>query len=110
MFLNQVIKASTDLEPMILLSFLKETEVRLGRQETFRFGPRLIDIDILFYDDLILDSPTLTIPHQRITERAFILIPLTEIAPDLLHPALGKTIQQLKNGVESNSVELFRSG
>jgi 2-amino-4-hydroxy-6-hydroxymethyldihydropteridine diphosphokinase len=108
-FLNQVIKASTDLEPLVLLTFLKESEVRLGRQETFRFGPRLIDLDILFYDNLVLDSATLTIPHSRIAERAFILVPMAEIAPDLLHPVLGKTIQQLKGGVDSSNVELFRS-
>lgn len=108
-FLNQVIKASTDLEPLVLLTFLKESEIRLGRQETFRFGPRLIDLDILFYDNLVLDSATLTIPHSRIAERAFILVPMAEIAPDLLHPVLGKTIQQLKGGVDSSNVELFRS-
>jgi 2-amino-4-hydroxy-6-hydroxymethyldihydropteridine diphosphokinase len=108
-FLNQVIKGNTDLEPLVLLAFLKETEVRLGRQETFRFGPRLIDLDILFYDDLVMDTPALTIPHPRIAERAFILVPLAEIAPDLPHPVLRKTIQQLKTGVDSSSVELFRS-
>jgi 2-amino-4-hydroxy-6-hydroxymethyldihydropteridine diphosphokinase len=108
-FLNQVIKANTDLEPLLLLAFLKETEIRLGRKETFRFGPRLIDLDILFYDDLVLETPTLSIPHPRITERAFILVPLAEIAPDLPHPVLGKSIQQLKAGVDSSSVELYRS-
>jgi 2-amino-4-hydroxy-6-hydroxymethyldihydropteridine diphosphokinase len=81
----------------------------MGRQETFRFGPRLIDLDILFYDDLVLDTPKLTIPHSRITERAFVLIPLTEIAPDLYHPIFGKTIQQLKTSVDTSSVELFQS-
>ena len=108
-FLNQVISAQTNLEPLSLLTFLKDTELRLGRRETFRFGPRLIDLDILFYDDLVLDTPTLTIPHPRIAERAFILIPLAEIAPDLPHPGLHKSIQQLKTGVDSSSVELFRS-
>jgi 2-amino-4-hydroxy-6-hydroxymethyldihydropteridine diphosphokinase len=109
LFLNQVIKANTELEPMLLLTYLKETEVRLGRQETFRFGPRLIDLDILFYDDLVINTLSLTIPHPRIAERAFILIPLAEIAPDFLHPVLGKSIQQLKTGVDSNSVEMYRS-
>lgn len=108
-FLNQVIKAATDLEPLDLLAFLKSTEVQMGRQETFRFGPRLIDLDILFFDDLILETPTLTIPHPRIAERAFILVPLAEIAPDLLHPVLEKSIQQLKTGVDSSSVEFYRS-
>ena len=108
-FLNQVISANTDLEPSVLLTFLKDTEVRLGRQQTFRFGPRLIDLDILFYDSLVLETSSLTIPHPRIAERAFILIPLAEIAPDLVHPVLGKSIQLLKNDVESSSVELYRS-
>jgi len=108
-FLNQIIKADTVLEPLDLLSFLKETEVILGRKETFRFGPRLIDLDIIFYDDLVFKTPRLTIPHPRIAERAFILIPLAEIAPDLYQPVLGKTIQQLKTDVDPSSVELFQS-
>jgi 2-amino-4-hydroxy-6-hydroxymethyldihydropteridine diphosphokinase len=108
-FLNQIIKADTVLEPLDLLKFLKETEVILGRQETFRFGPRLIDLDIIFYDDLVIKTPKLTIPHPRIAERAFILIPLAEIAPDLYHPVLGKTIQQLKIDVDPSSIELFQS-
>ncbi len=108
-FLNQVIKAETSLEPFKLLVFLKEIEVAMGRQETFRFGPRLIDLDILFYDDLVLDTPNLTIPHPRILERAFVLIPLAEIAPDLHHPIFNKTIQELKTSVDPSSIELFQS-
>jgi 2-amino-4-hydroxy-6-hydroxymethyldihydropteridine diphosphokinase len=108
-FLNQVLKASTTLNPSDLLAFLKETELALGRQETFRFGPRLIDIDILFYDDLVLETPKLTIPHPRIAERAFVLVPLAEIAPELYHPVSGRTIQQLKTDVDASSVELFQS-
>lgn len=106
-FLNQVIKGDTSLEPFELLAFLKEIEVLLGRQETFRFGPRIIDLDILFYDDLILDTPTLTIPHPRIAERAFVLIPLAEIDPDLSHPGLKKTIRELKSSVDTSTIELF---
>ena len=108
-FFNQVIKAGTDLAPFDLLAFLKEIEIKMGRQETFRFGPRLIDLDILFYDDLTLDSPSLIIPHLRISERAFVLFPLAEIAPDLIHPLLKKTIQELKTSVDPSSIELFQS-
>lgn len=108
-FLNQVVKAETSLDPNDLLVFLKEIEVSMGRQETFRFGPRLIDLDILFYDDLVLDTPKLTIPHPRIAERAFVLIPLAEIAPDLCHPIFKKTIEELKTPIDSSSIELFQS-
>jgi 2-amino-4-hydroxy-6-hydroxymethyldihydropteridine diphosphokinase len=108
-FLNQSVKAETTQDPFDLLEYLKTLEKQLGRQETFRFGPRLIDIDILLYDDLVLDTPELTIPHPRIQERAFVLIPLAEIAPDLILPKSGKSIQQLKSTIEPNSVELFQS-
>jgi 2-amino-4-hydroxy-6-hydroxymethyldihydropteridine diphosphokinase len=107
-FLNQVLKANTALDPLDVLAFFKQIEGSMGRRETFRFGPRLIDLDILFYDDLKMDTPKLTIPHPRINERAFILIPLNEIAPDLFHPGFGKTIQQLKSSVDSTSVSLFQ--
>jgi 2-amino-4-hydroxy-6-hydroxymethyldihydropteridine diphosphokinase len=109
LFLNQVIKAETDLEPFDLLAFLKDTEVHIGRRETFRFGPRLIDLDILFYDDLSMETPCLTIPHPRMKERAFIIMPLADIAPDLVHPSVGKAINQLKDDLDPSSVRLYKS-
>lgn len=94
-FLNQVIRAETDLSPLDLLRHLKSLETELGRKPTFRYGPRLIDLDILFYDDLILETSELTIPHPYLHKRNFVLIPLAEIAPELFHPVLKKTIQEL---------------
>jgi len=94
-FLNMVVEAETELAPLDLLHTLKSLETNLGRTPTFRYGPRLIDLDILFYDDLILHTLELTIPHPRLHERAFVLIPLADIAPGFLHPVLQKTIQQL---------------
>lgn len=94
-FLNQVIQAETDLCPSELLRYLKETEKRLGRVEAVRYGPRLIDLDILFYDNLILDMPGLTIPHPQLERRGFVLVPLAELAPELLHPVSGKTVKEL---------------
>ena len=108
-FYNQVIKAKTHLEPSEVLAYLKSLELSLGRQETFRNGPRLIDIDLLFFNSLTLSTPELTIPHPRITERAFVLVPLTEIAPGFTHPGNGKTIQQLISSIDTSSVNLIHS-
>jgi 2-amino-4-hydroxy-6-hydroxymethyldihydropteridine diphosphokinase len=94
-FLNQVIKVNTYLTPESLLKHLKRLEVALGRKATFPNGPRLIDIDILFYDDLVLDTPSLVIPHPRLHERGFVLLPLMDIAPDLVHPVLRKSVREL---------------
>ncbi len=94
-FLNQVVRVETYLKPEQLIKHLKRLEVALGRKESFPNGPRLIDIDILFYDDLVLYSPALTIPHPHLHERAFVLVPLMDIASDLVHPVKKKSIREL---------------
>jgi 2-amino-4-hydroxy-6-hydroxymethyldihydropteridine diphosphokinase len=109
-FLNQALAGETDLSPADLLVHLKNLESTLGRTPTFRYGPRQIDIDILFYDDLVLETPTLILPHPRLHERAFVLVPLADIAPNLQHPRLGKSIRGLLAEVDRTGVELFQSG
>jgi 2-amino-4-hydroxy-6-hydroxymethyldihydropteridine diphosphokinase len=106
-FLNQVIMVNTYLEPQALLGHLKRLEVALGRVPGFENGPRLIDIDILFYDDLMIETHTLAIPHPRLHERAFVLVPLAEIAPDLVHPVLGRPIHELLDEVDRSDIKLF---
>jgi len=94
-FLNQVVMAKTYLDPEPLMKHIKRLEVALGRKATFRYGPRLIDIDILFYDDLVLETPSLTIPHPHLHERGFVLVPMMDIAPDHVHPIIGKSVREM---------------
>ncbi len=103
-FLNMVCQAFTRLEPEALLALAKGIERKLGR--VGKSGkPRTIDIDILLYGDEVVETPELTIPHLKMTERAFVLIPLDEIASDIVHPVEGKTIQELlQNATEKQGV------
>lgn len=94
-FLNQVIEGETDLRPGALLAYLKEIERRMGRLPGPRFGPRPIDLDILFFGDWVLASADLVIPHPRFRERSFVLAPLAEIAPELRDPLTGERIAEL---------------
>ena len=106
-FLNMVIKGETRQKPQELLKKLKELETQLGRLPSIHYGPRKIDIDILFYDDLILDTPELTLPHPHLHERAFVLVPLADLAPEQIHPVLGKTIRQLLAEVDTTGVKRY---
>jgi len=107
-FLNMVIEGQTLLPPLDLLAQLKDLEQTLGRTPTFRNGPRLIDLDILFYDDLLLDTPALVIPHPRLHERTFVLVPLAQLAPGFVHPRLRSSIIQLLDALDTGGVTLFR--
>ena len=96
-FLNLAIQVETRLTPVNLLGLCQEVETSLGRERTEHSGPRTIDLDILFYDDLVLSEPNLIIPHPRLHLRRFVLIPLSDIARDLVHPVLHQTIGALLN-------------
>jgi 2-amino-4-hydroxy-6-hydroxymethyldihydropteridine diphosphokinase len=109
-FVNGVIKIETELEPFDLLRTLKAIELRFGRTGTFRWGPRVIDLDILLFDETETRMEELQIPHPLMHQRQFVLIPLAEIDRDLIHPVLKKTIKELlemikkDQGVEKLSI------
>ncbi|MBI2341342.1 MAG: 2-amino-4-hydroxy-6-hydroxymethyldihydropteridine diphosphokinase [Deltaproteobacteria bacterium] len=95
-YINGAIKLSTSLSPADLLRLTQSIETKLGRVRTDKkWEPRTVDLDILFYDDLIIDTPSLKIPHPELHKRMFVLRPLCDIAPDLKHPAFDKTIKKL---------------
>ncbi len=98
-FLNLVCQVYTRLTPTELLALAKGIENKLGRVSSKSNAPRPIDIDILFYGEQVMETPELTIPHPRLAERAFVLVPLAKIAPELVHPVSGKTIKELKRKV-----------
>jgi len=108
-FLNQVLAAETGLSPLELLTTIKDIEIKMGRLPSERYGPRLIDIDILLYGDTVLDTPTLTLPHPRMAERAFVLVPLLEVAPDLGSPLTGELITDVLSRLDNSGIAIWES-
>jgi 2-amino-4-hydroxy-6-hydroxymethyldihydropteridine diphosphokinase len=98
-FLNAAVLGETKVEPLALLLALKDLEKDLGREPSFRYGPRAIDIDIIFYGDKTMTTPELTIPHPRLAEREFVLRPLADIAPDWKYGQNGMTVAQMLSAV-----------
>jgi len=94
-FLNQVIILETQLSPENVMESILDIEKKMGRIRTKKYDPRIIDIDILFYEKKMINTPQLSVPHPQIANRRFVLVPLNELSPNLKHPALKKTIHQL---------------
>ncbi len=94
-FLNQVIRGKTSLPPLYLLNHLKRIEKQMGRVKTVRFGPRMIDLDILLFGERVIDYKRLQVPHPRMLERAFVLVPLAEISPDVIVPGENRPVVEI---------------
>lgn len=103
-FLNACVLIKTSMDPQLLLAQLKEIEAAIGRQDRGQWGPREIDLDILYIDDLAIRDGGLEIPHPRMHERAFVLLPLSQIAPHWRHPILGKTVEELLKEVSLSGI------
>ena len=99
-FLNMAVEIETELEPLELLKAVKNIEQQLGRKKTTHWGPREIDIDIILWGATVFHSDTLSLPHKEFRQRAFVLVPMAEIAPEAIDPVTGVTIEQLAEGPE----------
>jgi 2-amino-4-hydroxy-6-hydroxymethyldihydropteridine diphosphokinase len=108
-FLNVVISIETTLKPLRLLDYLLDIEEKLGRERNEKWGPRTIDLDILLFDELITSSDRLTLPHPRMHQRKFVLVPLSQVNPNLFHPSLKKSVEDLlRLCPDQSKVELSR--
>ena len=108
-FVNAVIKIETERDPFALLHDLRCIEKKVGRKaNTIRFGPRVLDLDIIFFDDAVIQSDTLEIPHPRMHKRRFVLKPICDIDPSMLHPVLGEDMQSLLNSLQDEDQEVLR--
>ena len=103
-YLNQVIELQTDLDARTVLRKILSIETQMGRKREEKWGSRIIDIDILFYGDSIINEPGLIVPHPELHNRRFTLEPLSELAPNFVHPVLNKDIMQLKNELNDNLI------
>ena len=107
-FINYVVKIETDLEPLALLDLMKSIEQAAGRrQDTIRFGPRVLDLDIILYDDSVRNDARLTIPHPRMQNRRFVLKPICDIDPDIIHPVLQRTMLSLLEDLDENEQRII---
>lgn len=106
-FLNQVLSGFTSLNPTELLDFLKAIEKKMGRVKNFKNGPRLVDIDILVFGEQIVNTETLVIPHPRMLERGFVMLPLSEIEPELIIPGTNESVVDLLKNVDQEGIFKF---
>jgi|SRR5256885_173081 len=102
-FFNCVVEAETEREPLALLTALREIETAMGSKKLIAKGPRLIDIDLLFYGDQTIHTPELQVPHPRMAQRRFVLVPLADLAPDFRHPASGLTVSEMLKDTSDTS-------
>lgn len=102
-FLNMAVEIDTRLDPFQLLACIQRVETQVGRKKNFRWGPRVIDIDLLYYGDLVIHHPRLEIPHRQLQQRRFVLLPLQEIAAQFLHPESQQTVAELAAVCPDNS-------
>ena len=107
LFLNQVIKGTSQLAPEELLVFLKAIETEMGREPSVRYGPRLIDLDILLYGDEQIQTERLQIPHPRMLERAFVMLPLAQLAPDLVIPGTDEPVIEILDNLDPSGISIY---